>query len=221
MKFTFGIITGGRVEDKVINSILDLKIPEFEIIIVGGDKPTKYSLIRHIPFDENKKKAWITKKKNLIVKNATYENIVFMHDYVILDQNWYKGFKKFGNNFDVCMTQIKNLDGSRFRDWCSWDDPNLNYPNGGIPKGSGSNHVIVLPSYSYDKKEHMYISGTYWVAKKSLMKQEPLNESLVWGESEDVEWSKRILPKFNYKMNTYSTVHLLKDKKLSAIYVDT
>jgi len=66
----------------------------------------------------------------------------------------------------------------------------------------------------------MYISGGYWLAKKYVMEEEPLNEKLGWGESEDVEWSKRVLNKFSYKMNTYSTVQTLKDKRLSAEYVN-
>ena len=48
------------------------------------------------------------------------------------------------------------------------------------------------------------------------MDNEPLDEILDWGESEDVEWSKRVLPKHVYMMNEYSKVKLLKDKRLSA-----
>ena len=59
----------------------------------------------------------------------------------------------------------------------------------------------------------MYISGAYWVAKKSVMEQEPLNENLCWGESEDVEWSYRIRQNYRYKMNPYTSVKLLKQKE--------
>lgn len=220
MKFTFGIVTGAKVDDIVLNSIYDLNIPEFEIIIIGGKAPIGYLKLTHIPFDESQQQNWITKKKNIITEHAKYDNIVFMHDYLVFNKEWYNGFKKFGNDFDICMNVIKNLDGSRFRDWCAWDDPDINYPYGGVTTGSGENHRIVLPSYEYDKKQFMYISGTYWIAKKYVMENEPLDESLVWGDSEDVEWSKRVLPKFNYKMNIHSSVYMLKDKKLSAIYLD-
>ena len=43
-----------------------------------------------------------------------------------------------------------------------------------------------------------------------------LNETLGWGQGEDVEWSKRVLPKYSYKMNTHSIIKSLKDKRLSA-----
>ena len=53
MKFTFGIVTGGEVDNKVLNSIYNLNIPEFEIIIVGGKTLTGYPKLRHISFDES------------------------------------------------------------------------------------------------------------------------------------------------------------------------
>ena len=105
-------------------------------------------------------------------------------------------------------------------DWCALDDPEINYPYGGTKKGWGSNHRIMLPPYHYNKKHYMYISGGFWIAKKYVMEKEPLNESLDWGESEDIEWSKRVLPKYNYKINTYSSVKSLKYKKLSAEYLE-
>ena len=38
----------------------------------------------------------------------------------------------------------------------------------------------------------MYISGAYWVAKRSFMIKNPLDEELAWGESEDVGGSKEL-----------------------------
>ena len=144
-----------------------------------------------------------------------------MHDYICLGDNWYIGFKKFGNDWDICMNKIYNLDITRFRDWCAYNDPDINWPGGGYPDTHHNDgHRIMLPSYNYNKKQYMYISGTYWIVKKHVMEQEPLNESLVWGESEDVEWSKRVLSKYNYKMNTESAVTILKQKRLSAEYLD-
>jgi hypothetical protein len=44
------------------------------------------------------------------------------------------------------------------------------------------------------------------------MLDEPLDEEFVWGQHEDIEWSFRILPKYKYVMNPYSTVQLLHQK---------
>ena len=218
MKFTFGIITTNKIDNKVFDSIYKQQIPKFEIIVVGGNNTSNSNLI-HIPFNENEGK--FTKKKNIITKEAKYENIVFMHDYISLDDNWYKGFKNFNNNWDVCMNKIYNTDKSRYRDWVLYDDPKVNWPGGGYPQIHGNNgHSMILPPYNYPSTKYMTISGAYWVAKKYVMQQQPLDESLGWGEGEDAEWSKRILSKFKYKMNVNSSVTLLKNKRLSAKYLD-
>ena len=78
MNFTFGIITDGK-NDSYLNQVIDsielLKIPEYEIIVVGNSKINRNKTFV-IEFDESIKKSWITKKKNLITQNAKYSNIV-------------------------------------------------------------------------------------------------------------------------------------------------
>lgn len=206
MQFTFGIITSDNQESRVQSIIDDINnySSGSEIVVVGGSNV--YNNIKHVDFDETIKSGWITKKKNLITENASNENIVYMHDYITISKNWSQGWDWFGNDWDVCMTRIENLDGTRFRDWCAWDDPELCY----LPTGQ---HWACIVPYNYSKTEHMYISGAYWVAKKSVMEQEPLDENLCWGESEDVEWSYRIRQNYRYKMNPYTSVKLLKQKE--------
>jgi len=209
MNFTFGIITDGN-NDTYLNIIIDsiqfLEIPQYEIIIVGNSNVDRLNT-KVIPFDETIKKAWITKKKNLITENAKYENIVYTHDYVIFDFNWYNEFLKFGDNFKVCMNKIENLDGTRFRDWClcMWHDDT-------VADIVGPNRKCLLPYDIIDLSKYMYISGTYWVAKKNVMLEFPLDENLVWCESEDVEWSKRVREKYNFSLNQNSIVKFLKQK---------
>jgi hypothetical protein len=216
MKFTFGIITSGSPNvGTVVDSILKQKIPEFEIIVVGGEKPTGELPVIHIPFDETVKPAWISRKKNIITEHAKYENLVFMHDYFCLDENWYYGFQLFGNKWDICMNMIVNADGSRYRDWCIYSDPTHCYPKEGPHK-----HMAFVVPYSYDKKEYMYISGGYWVAKKYVMQECPIDESKCWGHGEDVEWSERVLKKFSYKANPLSMVNMLKYKPLELTYLN-
>jgi hypothetical protein len=209
MDCTFGIITSNRVNSIVIDSIKNQNIENFEIIIVGGENTYMDSKINHIQFDESIKTNWITRKKNIITENAKYENIIYMHDYLLLDPDWYENQKdvKF---FDVCMNRILNSDGSRFRDWCAWDDPDICFRNG---------HSIILPNYDYSKVEYMYISGSYWISKKEFMLKNKLDENLSWGEGEDVEWSKRIRDNLNYVINDRSIIRLNKFKSLSAIYI--
>lgn len=222
MNFTFGIITELGVWDGVIESIVSQNIPNYEIIVVGGKSPS--SNVKHIPFDETYKKDWITRKKNIITSEARYTNIVYMHDYYSLCEGWYYGFLKFGNSWDIAMNVVLNKDGSRFRDWCIWDDPEF-VDCSGYSRPEGTFNVC-LPNYSYSKSHFMYVSGGYWVAKKSVMEEQPLDEEFVWGSGfrdfphhEDVEWSMRTIPNYNYRMNTHSKVRTLKQKVLYARYV--
>lgn len=211
MKFTFGIITNGESRanlDIVLSSIEYLQIPDenYEVIIVGGNKDyiSDNGLLKIISFDETKKKAWITRKKNIITENAKFDNIVYMHDYIIFSKDWYDGFKKFGNRFDLCMTPIQNADGTRFRDWTLWPHD--------ITSDGSANLNALLPYDVTDLSKYMYFSGAYWIAKKKVMQEFSLDETLSWGESEDIKWSKQVRKKYNFKLNPYSSVKLLKQK---------
>lgn len=212
MKFTFGIITDGQKPEQlraIVDSICN-NVPgdKCEIIIVGGNSTflSNEPRITHVTFDETVKPAWITRKKNLITRMAKYENVVYMHDYIEIGEDWYDGFLEFGDDFDVCMTRILNVDGSRYRDWVTWWD--YSYTALSLPNAPG----MVLPPYTYKNTRKMYISGAYWVGKRWYMLKYPLDEEKSWGQGEDVEWSLQRRETWNYKMNPLSTVALLKYK---------
>jgi hypothetical protein len=204
MQFTFGVITNNTSNLRpILDSIRAQNIPEYEILVIGGTE-LKGANIRHIRFKEDIKPMWITRKKNMITEKAKYDNIVYMHDYITLDKDWYKGFLEFGEDWDICMNQILMHNGRRYRDWTLFPD---------YMKKIFKYAANVLIPYNVDwMHEYMYISGAYWVAKKHVMEEEPLDENRIWGESEDVEWSKRVLGKYKYVMNDKSIVRFIKHK---------
>jgi hypothetical protein len=219
MDFTFGIITtktGNDLTD-IIKSIYKQNIDNYEIIIVGGND-IHFDKVKHIPFNETVKHGWITKKKNIITENSKFENIVFLHDYLILDDNWYNGQILSGNEFNIRVDIILNKDGSRFRDWCLWPDNTTKY-------GYSTEEIIkeyaLLPYEVKNLNRFQYISGCYWIAKKHVMVKHPLNESLSWGESEDVEWSKRVREMYEISININSKVLLKKQKPVVFNYTTT
>ena len=228
MKFTFGITTTTEPQRmthgtenhvrEIIESIRRNNIPEdsYETIVIGGENEYQNdSDVTFIEFDDVTRPGWFTRKKNIITETAKFENIVYTHDYLILDDNWYNGFLKFGNEWDICMCVILAKEGHRFRDWIAWDDPELCY------NIDGFGHRIAIVPYDYNKLHYMQISGFWWVAKKWMMEKDPLDEELVQGKSEDVEWSMRVRNKYNYVMNTNSIVKILREeKRLSAYYVE-
>lgn len=209
MKFTFGIITAGTSDDllnQVIDSIENQNIPEYQILIVGNSQVSRKNTFI-IPFDESIRPGWITRKKNIVTANARYDNIVYTHDYVVFEDDWYEGFLKFGEDFKICMNKFVNPDYSRFRDWVIW------------PHNENFMDTIVLPSREclipYDMthlSKYQYISGTYWVAKRDVMMEYPLDENLLHCQGEDVVWSKQVRYKYDFSMNSYSTVRSLKFK---------
>lgn len=202
MDFTFGTITTDDTPVERILQILDSirkqNIPNYEFIIVGGTKTyEEYTDVVHIPFDETIKNAWITKKKNLITEKAKYENVVYFHDYYSFCDDWYEGFLKFGNDWDVAMNKVVDIKNRRFNDWISWDHPT-------IPRYELFDYNDPsLAAYSY-------IPGCFWVAKKYVMVDIPLDISRVWGEEEDILFSLNARRKYRYVMNQFSTVKHLK-----------
>jgi len=205
MDFTFGIITGGGNEQK-INKIVDTiekqNIPNYEILIVGNTNIHRNNTTV-ISFDENIKRMWITRKKNIVTENAKYENIVYMHDYIYLLDGWYQGWLQYGDDYEICMNQILNLNGERYRDWSLWAED--------IEKILGSRGFLIPYDMEHLSK-YMYISGAYWVAKKYVMEEFPLDENLGWAQNEDTKWSKQVREKYNFKMNKNSIVRLMKQK---------
>ena len=210
MKFTFGIITAGDSRDnleKVLASIEMQNIPDdcFEVIVVGGNEDYDSALLKLVSFDETQKKMWITRKKNIITERAKYENVVYFHDYVMLNPGWYDGFLRYGNDFQVCMTPIQNVGGSRFRDWtlCPGDIEHI----------VGDMKMCALLPYDVsDLSKHMYFSGAYWIAKKEVMQKYPLDEARGWADGEDVEWSQRVRQEYTFQLNLHSSVRLAKPK---------
>lgn len=214
--FTFGIITDAEKVScerliHVLQSIKNLNIPNYEIILVGNKNKIlqylNYNLdkINIIDFNENIKDKWITRKKNIITQNAKYDNIVYLHDYFVFDNNWYNGWKTFGENYVACMNIILNYDGKRFRDWSIFHDHEF-LPAGQYAGWNRQKLENLIPYNETELNRYQYFSGSYWVAKKSLMLEMPLNENLTWGQGEDVVWSQIFRRKYKFSMNPNSIV---------------
>lgn len=194
MKFSFGILTLYENTEQiqgVIDSIEALKIPEYEILLIG---PKNDQFKNGIEFDETEKEGWITRKKNVLVDSAKYDNVVVMHDYYTFDKDWYTNFVEFGDEWDVCSNAQQLINGNRhFTDWVTWDSP-------------------IFPRYTamaYDDWSHtrcMYQSGGYMIVKKDFYKKFPMNEEMTWGTAEDVEWSLRMRTSALWKCNGKSIV---------------
>jgi hypothetical protein len=211
--FSFGICSSKETCSyipRIVSSIKALNIPNYEIIIIGNvDNIEEDEYVKIIEFDETIKPRWLNKKKNMITENAQYENIVYIHDYNSFDIGWYEGFLKFGNDFKIASSITLNGDGSRYRDWILlWNAIE------GVPKMQ-----FILPYTETRLSKYMYINGSYWVAKKYVMEKYPLDKDLVWGQGEDVEWSKRVSQEYDFSINTHSIIRMLKQSNRAWDYM--
>jgi hypothetical protein len=192
MNFTFGITTDYKniVQlNEVINSIRDLNIPEYEILVIGNKDYAHYQDTTYIYFNEDEKSGWVTRKKNILVEHALYENVVLLHDYFVFDKDWYNSFSAFGNEWDICSCQQQLITGKRhFTDWVTWDDPIY-------PRWSA------LPYHEWSRTQYMYMSGGFMMVKKHVVMDNPFDEDLMHGQAEDVEWSLRVRDKYIMKCN--------------------
>ena len=222
MEFTFGIITDGSVDarlNQIIDSIEANNIPTYEIIIVGNSGVER-ERTRVIPFDEILQPTyWITRKKNIIVEEAAYENVVLLHDYIALDADWYDGFLQFGDNYDWCVSPIVNQNGTRFRDFTLFGHTYKTSQTtiGNVEElGPYFESHCLLP-YTFQStpavNKYLYVSGSYYIIKRTVARETPLNEALFAFQGEDLDLTARLHEKgFLIKCNPYSGVRFLKQK---------
>jgi hypothetical protein len=223
MNITFGICSSEATiyyAAHCISSIVDLDIPRYEIIVIGGGlgylsewvRQEGYdNLIRIVEFDETPSR-WITKKKNVLVNLARYENIVLTHDYLSFHANWWKGWSEFTTPFELATNQILTMEGTRHSDWVLqpyefWD---------AVPEARG-NWNVALPYDIRGITPVQYIPGNYWIAKTDFMKRYPLDESIIWSPEndvpEDIAWNKVIRPHVEFEFNANATVKCMKPGK--------
>ena len=122
--------------------------------------------IKYINFEERNDIGWISKKKNLIVQKAQYENICFLNDRLLLDKNWYKGIKKWGNCFEhITCPQLHGEE--RVMDWV--DQPLVITKDGDETKGFL--HYFAADSYMdyRDWSPSITIGAPNNIVKKSII----------------------------------------------------
>lgn len=238
MEITFGICASpnGNLDylENLIYSIKDsyeyAALPEDKMeIIVSGSVPDNRKIkgVIYLEFDESIKPGWITKKKNDIVRKANYKNVVLLHDYYMLDDFWWKGFRSFEKNYPdwkIAMNMVINFEGYRHSDWLVnqkyMDELLKKHPelidelNQIAPYENGPRWVSGIPYEVNDLSHIQYISGGYIVAKKSVLLDFPLDENLLWGDAEDIEWSERVISKgYTFTLNIYCMNFLQKTGK--------
>ena len=188
-KWSFGVITNVLRPDcveKTIESVRKLGVPHYEIIVCGTHFDRHEQDVRYIPFDQRDDVGWISKKKNLIVSCAQYENICIIHDRIEFDIAWYDQMKKWGNCFEaLSVPQILRRDKKRFGDWCCLDK-----------KYFDKDRHRFLFAYYMDYKDwdpHTVGFAGATMVKRTLLENIPFDETLYWGQYEDLKISQNFM----------------------------
>ena len=204
-KWSFGIITNGQRLDiikKMLDAIEAQNIPYYEIIICGKYAEKLKPNMEYIEFNDRSNLGWLGKKKNLVVKQAKYENICMLHDRIILNKDWYKGMQKWGNCFEhLGCKQLYN--DERAGDWVFLDwNKGIFYPE----YKSEYNFVSMLDYKDYNFNS--FLGGQLHILKKSKVQQVLWNETYHWIEKqpEDVEVTFKMRDRgYIPRVNPYAT----------------
>lgn len=194
------VITDGKsgacLDRLIASAKAELSGSPYEIVVVGPKSLDLSHVASDIPLTKVLYREiimWgvpgsISRKKNLGICHARYDKLVVTHDYVALAPGWKKGYDAFGD-FDAAVNIVLNLDGKRYTDWVVDEYP-----------GVGQ---ALLP-YDRSAPEYQYLNGTYFVAKRDFMLENPLDPNRRWGEREDIEWSSRARAKTKFRLNRES-----------------
>ena len=168
MDISFVIITCDGREQKAVScikSILNNNIPDFEIVLVGGNIDVEenshniYEVLasggveefKHIktsPQEETNPSF----KRNRGCEVATKSYICPLDEDMILSPYWYQGMKEFSKEFDILTCQIRNPDGTR-----GWDHASYQCPIKG--------HSILDPE---EESDFLYMSNGGWIMKRNV-----------------------------------------------------
>jgi hypothetical protein len=209
LNFTFAVITDWQDKQRVFDVCDSIRkaagFRDHEILIIGGSPDDDLDAIEYTMDKENVKlipapNEWITTKKNIAAWIARYDKICLMHDYFLLDPNWFTGYEEFSmlpngkGDWDICSNPQYLINGQRhFTDWVTWDSPD--YPR-----------YHSLNYWDWTQTKYQYISGGYFLVKRKVLIEDPFNAFMKPGEPEDVEWSLRVRNKYTIKCNPFSSV---------------
>jgi hypothetical protein len=235
MNITFGIIVGPNHEPDIVRKLIDsifaqdFEDHDYEIIVCGNYESDPELGIKVIPFDESQKRGWITRKKNLIAKAAKYDTLCILHDYYLLDKDWYQGVLKYSRlnrKWNVLCSRVLRLEGDRHSDWLInqkyMDQILAKHPELGPElmavaptENNGPRWVCALPYWEIGLWPMQYVSGGYILARTNVFREIPFDERYGWGEAaEDIIWSEQVIEhEYKISFNPYSLVTLQKPGK--------
>jgi len=188
---SFCISTNGKKIDKTLKSIKSIlntaknaNFENFEINIAGVtsafEATNKINLIDATLEANN---GMLAKLRNIAAKNVKYDNIVFLDDDIIFEDDWVQRFVEFSSKkgWNILGNKILLPNGDRY-----WD------------RATFSPHTMV--DYTHPETDkNLYQTGCFWILRKEVYEKFKWDDSIEYyaekqGKlNEDVELSKRLI----------------------------
>jgi hypothetical protein len=208
-KWSFGIVTTGTRNEwveRIIQSIARQKIPEFEIIVAGNYFERPEPFVKYVPVEDHLPR--LTKRKNEVCRHAKHENVVVLHDRVLLEDGWFEGMKKFGNCWDWLGCVVEH-NGHRSYDWFS-----TGYPQ--YVSEFDRNRGALL----YDDWDRWCVTNAgIFVIKKRVWEETQWNELDHYPGNDDMIFSTDLTNRgFFPRFNPYSRCAALSFHSVDAMY---
>ncbi|KYP93671.1 hypothetical protein WB67_12875 [bacteria symbiont BFo2 of Frankliniella occidentalis] len=190
--------------NRCVERILDLDIPDKEIILCG--KPHAdfeyFQYVEVIDDEGDGKSNHLTKKKNLLVKSANYENVCILHDRVLLPLNFFSAVCEFGDHYPLTAFQSfyfqdrHNFLPRKYSDFNTIaQDLTQEIDINSVDKKDTKLISKLFYCYQHPARSsfgHDYLTGSLYLTKKSLWLKYPQNENLFWNDYEDIEYGIRM-----------------------------
>lgn len=179
--WTFAILTLGNKPDNVVRFLQSVR--EYEPdgtseIIVVGPHDARYDAfgVKYIELDQFRDDdyAEIGKKKNAVIQAASGTNLLIAHDRFALGPGFFKGFEKYGYDFDFSTVSQYDENGKEM--------PAYGAINGHL----WSTSMIWVREYR-NLYPHQYVCGGLTVFKTATVRKIGYNSLLMWDQMEDVE----------------------------------
>ncbi|KZZ48885.1 MAG: hypothetical protein MK185_01695 [Saccharospirillaceae bacterium] len=229
------------VLNKIVERILDIDVPVKEVILCGrpGENFKYFDSVKIVGEDIPAPPVWITKKKNILVESASYNNICMLHDRVYLPLDFGEAMSRYGDNYPLLTFQSLFFDDKY--NFCPRRYSDFNFIKGRLSNGvSGffksdqnlNGGAVFKPilklvdssgfAYAHPRRGHpgsSYATGSLYIVKKALWKYVSQDESLYWAEFEDVEYGIRAF-KFGVPsvVNPYSLTQSINSRPLLSHY---
>ncbi len=193
----------------VVKRILELDIPEKEILLCGRpDKTFQYfDKVRIVGEDIPAPPVWITRKKNVLAREARFENLCILHDRVFLPLNFMEAVRKFGDYYPFAAFQslwfddLLNLIPVRYSDYGCASESHM--ANAVIAAKGNKVSLFAASLFPEIEKQNFkngnplrnhpgsYLTGSLYITKRQVWLHTPQDEDLFWAEFEDIEHAKR------------------------------